>query len=195
MKIIVLDGNENQAVACVRSLARAGHQVVVGAPTAWSKAGWSRYCERTFVYPALDVSAFVERIVQEARREPGALVMPMTERTTLPLSAERERVFAAGGRLALPAHETVLRAFDKRQTTRLASDLGIAVPRTALIGGREQIDEAIRVVGLPAVLKCQEDGQSRLGRAPSKIQGVAGKTAPLLTVPAMSRIDAAAMSG
>src|SRR5262252_6642007 len=99
MKIIVLDGNENQAVACVRSLARAGHQVVVGAPAAWSKAGWSRYCERTFVYPAPDVSAFVERIVQEARREPGALVMPMTERTTLPLSAERERVFAAGAGL------------------------------------------------------------------------------------------------
>jgi thiamine monophosphate kinase len=84
MKIIVLDGNENQAVACVRSLARAGHQVVVGAPTARSKAGWSCYCERTFVYPAPDVSEFVERIVQETRREPGALVMPMTERTPQP---------------------------------------------------------------------------------------------------------------
>src|SRR4030095_6524393 len=102
MKIIVLDGNENQAVACVRALARAGHQVCVGARTAWSKAGWSRYCERTFVYPALDVSAFVERIVQEARREPGALVMPMTERTTLTLAAERGRVFAAGGRTGAP---------------------------------------------------------------------------------------------
>src|SRR5215831_17757458 len=136
-----------------RSPVRAGHQVVVGAPAAWSKAGWSRYCERTFVYPAPDVSAFVERIVQEARREPGALVMPMTERTTLPLSAERERVFAAGGRLALPAHETVLRAFDKRQTTRLASELGIAAPRTALITERDRIEEAVQVVGLPAVLK------------------------------------------
>src|SRR5215471_10884189 len=72
MKIIVLDGNENQAVACVRSLARAGHQVVVGAPTSWSKAGWSRYCKETFVYSAPDVSAFVERVVQEVRREPGA---------------------------------------------------------------------------------------------------------------------------
>ncbi|HEY7181236.1 MAG TPA: hypothetical protein VIC84_07445 [Blastocatellia bacterium] len=153
MKIIVLDGNENQAVACVRSLARAGHQVVVGAPTTWSKAGWSRYCKETFVYPAPDVSAFVERVVREVRREPGALVMPMTERTTLPLSAGRERIFAAGGRLALPAHETVLRAFDKRQTTRLASELGIAVPRTALITERDQIEAAIRVAGLPAVLK------------------------------------------
>ena len=45
------------------------------------------------------------------------------------------------------------------------------------------------------IVACQEDGQSRLGRALPKIQGVAGKTAPLLTVPAMSRIDAAATSG
>jgi predicted dinucleotide-binding enzyme len=37
MKIIALDGNENQAAACVRSLARAGHRVIVGATTAWSK--------------------------------------------------------------------------------------------------------------------------------------------------------------
>jgi predicted ATP-grasp superfamily ATP-dependent carboligase len=101
------------------------------------------------------------------------MVMPMTERTTLPLSAERERVFAAGGRLALPTHETVLRAFDKRLTTRLASELGIAVPRTALISERDQIEEAIRVVGLPAVLKpCSSEmvttsGKVRATAAPS----------------------------
>src|SRR5262249_60369081 len=125
MRIIVLDGNENQAVACVRSLARAGHQVVVGAPTAWSKAGWSRYCERTFIYPAPDVSAFVECIVQEARREPGALVMPMTERTTLPLSAERERVFAAGGRPAAAPPQPARRRLRKRDN----KDRGVATGR------------------------------------------------------------------
>jgi len=32
--------------------------------------------------------------------------MPITDRTTLPLSAERERVFAAGGRLGPPAAKT-----------------------------------------------------------------------------------------
>jgi len=57
MKIIALDGNENQAVASVRSLARAGHHVGGGAPTAWSKAGWSRLSIRSF-YP--------KRLLQEA---------------------------------------------------------------------------------------------------------------------------------
>ena len=35
MNVLVLDGNENQAVAATRSLARAGHDVHVGAETGW----------------------------------------------------------------------------------------------------------------------------------------------------------------
>src|SRR5205814_1262180 len=115
MRVLVLDGNENQAVAAVRSLARAGHRVFVGAPARWSKAGWSRACRGTFTYPAPqdDRDAFLARVVAETRRQPGALVLPMTERTTLPLSEQRDAVLAAGGKLVLPPHETVLRAFDK----------------------------------------------------------------------------------
>ena len=48
-----------------------------------------------------------------------ALMEILAERTTLPLSARREKIFDAGGRMVLPAHETVVRAFDKRQTTLL----------------------------------------------------------------------------
>src|SRR6185503_19523381 len=61
MRVLILDGNENQAVACARSLSRAGHQVSVGADSAWSKAGWSNSCRSTFVYPApqSDAGAFV----------------------------------------------------------------------------------------------------------------------------------------
>ena len=44
LRVFVLDGNENQAVACVRSLAAAGHDVHVGSDSRWSKAGWSRFC-------------------------------------------------------------------------------------------------------------------------------------------------------
>src|SRR5262245_13087452 len=120
MRVIVLDGNENQAVACARSLARAGNHVSVGADTPWSKAGWSRSCRDTFVYPApqQDADSFIACITEEAAREPGTLVLPMTERATLPLSAQRDLLLAAGARIVLPSHETVLRAFDKRQTVR-----------------------------------------------------------------------------
>ncbi|HYE14327.1 MAG TPA: hypothetical protein VD968_07805, partial [Pyrinomonadaceae bacterium] len=92
MRVLVLDGNENQAVACVRSLARSGYSVSVGSSSSWSKAGWSRYCRGTFQYPSPNESsrAFVARVAEEAGRERGTLVMPMTERTTLPLSEHRD---------------------------------------------------------------------------------------------------------
>lgn len=155
MRVLVLDGNENQAVACVRSLARAGHQVRVGASTRWSKAGWSRDCSGTFRYlaPEQGTEAFVECIVEEARRSSGGLVLPMTERTTLPLSAHRDLIFAAGGRMVLPPHDTVLRAFDKEETTRLAHSLGIAVPETTLIVDHSHACALADSIRYPAVLK------------------------------------------
>jgi predicted ATP-grasp superfamily ATP-dependent carboligase len=155
MKILVLDGNENHAVACVRSLAEAGHDVYVGADTSWSKAGWSRYCKSSFVYPAPqnDSEAFVEKIAEQARRSPGTLVLPMTERTTLPLSAFREIIFAAGATMVLPPHEIVLRAFDKQQTTKIAQNLAIETPQTFVIKDFNQAEEASGLISYPAVLK------------------------------------------
>jgi predicted ATP-grasp superfamily ATP-dependent carboligase len=155
MKVLVLDGNENHAVAATRSLGRAGHSVFVGASTNWSKAGWSRACRETFIYPAPqdDAEKFVAAIAEKVKRENGALVLPMTERTTLPLSAHRERIFAAGGRMVLPPHETVLRAFDKEQTTQLAAALGVVVPKSLRISSRNELERAAAVVNFPVVLK------------------------------------------
>ena len=108
MRVLVLDGNENQAVACVRSLGRAGYEVLVGASTNWSKAGWSRYCARQFRYtaPQRDAALFVDEIAQAASQVPGTLVLPMTERTTVSLS---RRAAGRGRRkYVLPDHETLL---------------------------------------------------------------------------------------
>lgn len=160
MRILVLDGNQNQAVAAVRSLAAAGHTVWVGDSTSWNKAGWSRYAHETFRYPApqRQAEAFVDRIAELVAAQapaPGlpTLVLPMTEATTLALSLHRERIFSAGGRLVLPAHEQVLRAFDKQQTTELAHSLGIAVPRTILVNNTQEAEDAARSLQYPVVLK------------------------------------------
>jgi predicted ATP-grasp superfamily ATP-dependent carboligase len=157
MRIVVLDGNENQTVAAVRSLAAAGHTVVVGAASTWSKAGWSRGSSGNFIYPAPEVSidAFIERIIAHVKHHPGALVLPMTERTTIPISSRRDEIIHWGGRLILPPHETVMRAFDKQETTRLAEKLGIVVPRTTLITTQAEAAEFARTATYPVVLKAR----------------------------------------
>lgn len=155
MRILVLDGNQNQAVAAVRSLAQAGHTVLAGESSSWSKAGCSRSASGTFQYPSpqTETEAFVRRISEIAREQAGTLVMPMTEATTLPLSAHRSGLAAAGARFVLPAHPDLMRAFDKEQTTRLAASLGIRIPETHLLSSVADAEQAVRSVRFPVVLK------------------------------------------
>lgn len=162
MRVLVLDGNQNQAVAAVRSLAAAGHTVLVGDSTSWSKAGWSRSAQGAFQYPSpqKQADAFVNRIVEivasgakDIKPSVPTLVMPMTEATTLALSLHRDRIIRAGGVMVLPSHEQVLRAFDKQRTTELAQSLGIAVPRTILVENRDKAESAARSLEYPVVLK------------------------------------------
>jgi predicted ATP-grasp superfamily ATP-dependent carboligase len=155
MRILVLDGNQNQAVAAVRSLAAAGHTVWVGDSTSWNKAGWSRSARGSFRYPApqSEVEAFVSHIAKLASVESGTLVMPMTEATTLALSLHRDKIFSAGGCMVLPTHDQVLRAFDKQQTTELARSLGITVPWTIVVTSTGEAERAASSIKYPVVLK------------------------------------------
>ena len=163
---MVLDGDENQAVACVRSLAQAGHEVWVGAANRWSKAGWSRFSHGQFQYvpPELDAQAYLHDIVREIRTLGSPLVLPMTERGTLLLSERREEVIAAGGLLVLPSHATVLRAFDKQATTELAKSLGIPTPWTALVRNLDESKRVLTNLVYPVVLKPRSSQHSFAGK-------------------------------
>lgn len=155
MNVLLLDGNQNQAVAAVRSLASAGHRVFVAEAAPWSKAGWSCASSGSFRYPSPQgpIEPFVEAVTAFVRQRPGTLVLPMTEATTLPVSTHRDRLISAGARLILPEHADLLRAFNKDETTRLAASLGVAVPTTITVSSNEQAREAGSSLRYPVVLK------------------------------------------
>ncbi|HTT25178.1 MAG TPA: hypothetical protein VMG82_40055 [Candidatus Sulfotelmatobacter sp.] len=155
MRILVLDGDQNQAVACVRSLARQGHSVFVGESHPWSKAGWSRYASGVFQYPspARSAAGFVAELIVEVAKEPGTLVLPMTEVTTLPVSKHRKQFMAAGARLVLPGHDDLMHAIDKKYTTRLARSLGLTVPKTCSVSDGDELNDRSRSMSFPLVLK------------------------------------------
>jgi predicted ATP-grasp superfamily ATP-dependent carboligase len=165
MKILVLDGNQNQAVACVRSLARQGHVVWAGECRPWSKAGWSRFSSGNFRYasPQIDPEKFVADVLAAARKESGTLVLPMTETTTLLISARRADFGAAGARFVFPAHDDILRAVDKKQTTALARSLGIVTPTTHTVSSIKDANELEQRICFPIVLKPQTSSERREG--------------------------------
>jgi predicted ATP-grasp superfamily ATP-dependent carboligase len=155
MRILVLDGNQNQAVACVRSLAAQGHTVWTGESSHWSKAGWSRYSSGSFQYaaPPTDPEKFLTDILKQAQKEAGTLVLPMTEATTLLISTHRERLAAVGARFVLPDHSDLLRAIDKSQTTSLAQSIGMVVPQTHPVCSAEQVSQISVQIQFPVILK------------------------------------------
>jgi predicted ATP-grasp superfamily ATP-dependent carboligase len=154
MRVLVLDGNQNQAVACVRSLAAKGHKVLVGNTSGWSKAGWSRSCAGTFVYPSpRDGNRMIASLAELARREPGTLVLPMSDATTLMISANRDVLFQAGAKLVMPAHDDVVHAADKSYTTKLAQSLGVATPHSIVISTTVEARSQAALLPYPVVLK------------------------------------------
>lgn len=191
VRVLVLDGNENQAVACTRSLARAGFEVWVGSERSWSKAALSRAATGRFRYPAPthDASAFVTAVAEMAARLPGTVVLPMTERTTVSLSAARESLDQARARYVLPRHEDLLRAVDKGETARLAAAAGVAIPQSVLIRPGGDVHALTAHLAFPLVLKPRSSeellangrirttGAPRYARTPSDLERALGDLA------------------
>jgi predicted ATP-grasp superfamily ATP-dependent carboligase len=162
MRILVLDGNQNQAVACVRSLAEQGHTVCVGESRPWSKAGWSRFCAGTFQYSPLQSypDRFINDVLAQCKKESGTLVLPMTEASTLILSAHRERFAEIGARFVLPEHDDLLRAVDKSKTTELAQSIGMTIPKTLTFKCTEASSVDLQDLRFPLVLKPRSSEES-----------------------------------
>ena len=92
--VLVMDGNERSALAVTRGLGRAGIPVVVGAETATSLAGASRYCVATWRYPSplSDPSKFISSLVEADARFDVTAIMPVTD-ATMQAIARREMSF------------------------------------------------------------------------------------------------------
>lgn len=133
-RILVLDGHSAAALAVTRSAGRAGYWVAVGANQGlFAAAALSRYCRKKLDYPVStsDPGAFLNSIFAFIKSEAIDLVIPVTDWTLGPLSAQRER-FTAVCRIAMPSREALEFASDKYRTIQLAESIGIGVPGTFL---------------------------------------------------------------
>ena len=81
MRILITDGNERVALAVARSLTRAGHAVVVTAPTRLSLAGVSRGIRPRALSPdpLAEPAQYAAAVGRIARDEDVAMVLPMTD--------------------------------------------------------------------------------------------------------------------
>ena len=150
-RVLVLDGQTTQGLACVRSLGRAGHTVYVASPLRRPLAAWSRYC-RAHVRLDETIAGFAA-LRAWARRQGVGIVLPQRERSCLLCDAEREQWEAAGIVLGCGPEDMLLRAFDKARTLELAVACGMRIPPTRFPRTLAEAHAAAEAIGYPCILK------------------------------------------
>lgn len=151
-RILVLDARTNEALACVRSLGRAGYWVAAAGKGHWPLAGWSRYCRARFYYPRQTLAAFA-KLRDWAQALGVQVVLPLTEATSLLCNAERGEWEARGIMIGCAPDSVLVRAFDKAETLRLACACDVEIPPTRFPTSLGECREAAAAVGYPCVVK------------------------------------------
>lgn len=148
-------GGDYQGLGIARSLGRRGIPVTV-LDDELSIAGASRYVQRSHRVPALrEAGETVDALMATGERLGlhGWVLFPTREEIVAAISAHRERLSSIY-RVPTPPWETVRRAWDKRETYTLATDLGVAVPRCWFprsVADLAEVDTSAPVVIKPAI--------------------------------------------
>jgi D-aspartate ligase len=137
----VVIGGDYQGLGIVRSLGRRGVDVLV-VDDERSIAPRSRFATASVRVGQLrEEEATVQTLLELGERYTldGWVLFPTREETVAALSRYRE-LLTPRFRVPTPAWDVVRWAWDKRKTYEIAAELGIATPRTWLVGSAEELD-------------------------------------------------------
>jgi predicted ATP-grasp superfamily ATP-dependent carboligase len=153
-RVLGLDGQTNQALACVRSLGRAGYSVLVASRRRRPLAAWSRWsaCHYRVGDETLAGYAALRRW---AVGMGVTIVLPMTERSCLLCNEEREAWETGGIELGCPEAGVLAQAFDKGTTLQAAEACGVTIPPTGLPRSDEGFARQAEELGYPCVVKAR----------------------------------------
>ena len=153
-KILVTDGEERAALAVVRSLGRAGHQVDVCSPHRRPLAGGSRYAmaESRSPDPLAEPAAFARFVAEEVTRSGIELLIPISEASLRALLPRREDLRPAT--IPFPDAASFTAVSDKAEVLAVATGLGLSVPRQVTIdSGSTALPGALSELAFPVVIK------------------------------------------
>ncbi len=151
-RILVLDADLVPALAVTRSLVAEHYQVVVASSAPRPISAYSKGVLAHLVYPdpLQQGTAFIEWLERETVRHRYDLVIPVSERTLVPLVRSQHRVKTRIASADVEALEAVL---DKRRTFAIARSLGIPVPGSFHVEALDQLEPMLDGLTYPVVVK------------------------------------------
>jgi predicted ATP-grasp superfamily ATP-dependent carboligase len=164
--VLLLDAECRQTLTCMRVYARGGLSVGAAATEsqAWAPSFRSTSCSMSATVPdyTTDPNAYVDGLLALIDRHPASMLLPAHDgsiEAIRPRRAEFER------RIGVPlASEAALDiAVSKARTLALATELGIAIPRSIRVNRMEDVAAALEEIGFPAVVKPDSSWVQRNG--------------------------------
>ncbi|PIE39469.1 MAG: hypothetical protein CSA53_01370 [Gammaproteobacteria bacterium] len=153
--VLVLDGDTLPALAIVRSLGRKGVPVIVASHDDKPICAYSRYATTSLKYPhpltATDAyTAWVRRVLAD---NPGALVLPVTERTLVPLARALRNESELYQRVMMAEPQALETVLDKADIAELARACEVSLPRSWSVASMEQLNIILAELSYPVVIK------------------------------------------
>lgn len=153
IRTLVLDGDIVPALAVARSLVRQHQQVDVASAAQAPIASYSRGVRGCFRYPdpLSQAEQFVSWLEEHLAAQHYDLIIPVSERTLVPLSRQRQRF--ANVIIAMADERSLEQVLDKNKTFALAQRLGVAIPKTHYLANINLLDQIKDELSYPVVVK------------------------------------------
>ncbi len=151
--VLILDAYLRQALVSIRSLGRRGLRIAALDSNSTPPAFSSRWCQRGFVCPACEASEEYLDYLEQLIKLTGVQVLIPSSDSTLALLRQSRLRLEKNMRVALAREPALAIAVNKQQTLEVANRLGLSVPKGILVQSINEVKEALREVGLPAVVK------------------------------------------
>lgn len=161
---VVLDAKLRQSLTTVRSLGRRGKKVAaLETSNALEKSKHvptftSRWCQDYSIVPKYEKQAepFLDSLMQFLDNTGARILISSSDEGIDILRSHRTAIEQRGTRLALAKEHSLEIAIRKDLTLKVAEQFGLSIPRGVAITGVGEVSQALREIGLPAVVKPNE---------------------------------------
>ena len=161
---VVLDAKLRQSLTTVRSLGRRGKKVAaLETSSAIEKSKHvptfsSRWCQENSIVPTYEKQAepFLTSLKQFLDKTSTRVLISSSDEGIEILRANRDAITQRGTHLALAKEASLAIATRKDSTLEVAERLGLYIPRGVAITDVSEVSQALREIGLPAVVKPNE---------------------------------------
>jgi predicted ATP-grasp superfamily ATP-dependent carboligase len=144
-----------------RGLGMAGVPVILLSYSPTDSAIASRYVQKTITvpHPEHEEARFIETLIRLVRDYTGAVIFPTSDAALSIVSQHKAELEAEGAIPACTEWEITQLFLDKMHTYRLAEEIGVPAPRTAVLRTMDDVEACGRTFLYPGLLKPRQSHQ------------------------------------